>query len=213
MGDMNAIIQPKSDQVNADSLLAGPMTIKVTKVVLTPGTEQPCTVHFEGDEGKPYKPCKSMARILTNAWGPDSAKYVGRSMTIYRDPEVKWAGMKVGGIRISHMSHIDSKMVSSLTASKGNFKPFTVQPLKAEVAPIRAVTPEPDTQPDAQPDAFDWSAFETSVEDALANDAWGPEEIAVWWEDQKPTRVKARAADMARAGKIATRVNAIISKE
>jgi hypothetical protein len=130
MNDMTQAIIPKSDQLNSDDLIAGPITIKVTEVTIRGGQEQPVSIHFEGDNGKPYKSCKSMSRVLVAAWGPDAKVYTGRSMTLYRDPSVKWAGMEVGGIRISHLSHIDTPMVMALTATKGSRKPFTVHPLK-----------------------------------------------------------------------------------
>jgi hypothetical protein len=62
-------------------------------------------------------------------WGPDAKQYAGRSLTLYRDPSVKWGGMEVGGIRISHMSHIDKAATMALTATRGNRKPYTVKPL------------------------------------------------------------------------------------
>ena len=127
---MRAVIVPKSDQLNADSLLGGPMTITVREVTIRPGTEQPVSIHFEGDNAKPYKPCKSMARVMVHCWGPDAALYAGRSMTIYCDPKVSWGGMAVGGIRISHMSHISGTQTMALTATKGNKKPYTVKPLE-----------------------------------------------------------------------------------
>ena len=127
--DMRAVIIPRSDQINADNLLGGPITIKISEVTIRPGTEQPVSIHFDGDDGKPYKPCKSMARVMVHCWGPDAKAYVGRSMTLYCDPKVQWGGMAVGGIRISHMSHIDATVTMALTATKGNKKPFTVKPL------------------------------------------------------------------------------------
>lgn len=130
MNDMLPTIIPKSDQTNADDFLTGPRTITITGVTIRSG-EQPISIHYEGDNGKPYKCCKSMARVLVNAWGPDSKAYVGRAMTLYRDPSVTWAGMAVGGIRISHLSDIDSKMTMALTATKQSRKPYTVQPLQA----------------------------------------------------------------------------------
>lgn len=131
MNDMAQTIIPKSDQLNADDLIAGPITIKITGVTIRSGQEQPISIHFEGDNGKPYKACKSMCRVMVNAWGADSKKYVGRSLTLYRDPSVKWGGMDVGGIRISHMSDIDGAMTMALTMTKSNRKPFTVKPLVA----------------------------------------------------------------------------------
>ena len=130
MSDMTPTIVPKSDQLNSDDLIAGPITIKVTKVAIKTG-EQPVSIFYEGDNGQPYKCCKSMARVLVSAWGADSKQYVGRSMTLYRDPTVKWAGMEVGGIRISHLSDIEESMTMALTMTRSNRKPFTVRPLVA----------------------------------------------------------------------------------
>lgn len=134
MNDMAAAIVPKSDQINADDLLATPLTIHITGVNIKPGTEQPVAISFSGDNGKPWKPCKSMSRVLVSAWGADARKYVGRSVTLYRDPAVKWAGMEVGGIRISHMSDIENPITMALTATKGSRKPYTVKPLVSSVA-------------------------------------------------------------------------------
>ena len=131
-GDMKQAIIPKSDQLNADDLLSGPMTIKITGITVRGGQEQPVSISYENDHGKPYKPCKSMCRVLVTAWGPDSSQYVGRSLTLYCDPKVKWGGMEVGGIRISHMSSIEATMTMALTVTRGNKKPFIVNPLPAK---------------------------------------------------------------------------------
>jgi len=132
MNDMSSVIIPKSDQINADDLIAGPLTITITEVEIRPGTEQPVTIRYVGDNGKPWRPCKSMSRVLVAAWGPDASKYAGRAVKLYRDPSVKWAGMEVGGIRISEMSDIDKPMVLALTETKKTRKPYTVKPLVRE---------------------------------------------------------------------------------
>jgi hypothetical protein len=143
MNDMSAVIIPKSDQISADDLIAGPITIRISAVEIRPGTEQPVSIHFEDDSGRPWKPCKSMSRVLVAAWGPDAKNYAGRDVTLYRDPTVKWGGMEVGGIRISHMSHMERPMTIALTATKGSRKPFVVKPmaqLRAAVAPSKTAT-------------------------------------------------------------------------
>lgn len=131
MGDMSAIIVPKSDQINADDLLGRTITITVTDVSIRGGQEQPISIHFEGSE-KVFRPCKSMCRVLANGWGLDSKAYIGRSMMLYCDPTVKFGPLAVGGIRISHMTHIDGPMVMALTATKGVKKSYKVLPLVAE---------------------------------------------------------------------------------
>jgi hypothetical protein len=137
MTDLRLTIAPKSDQMNSDDLIAGPRTITVTRVSLCGEAEQPVAINFDGDNGKPYKPCKSMRRVLVSLWGPDGNAYAGRSMTLYRDDKVQFGGLAVGGIRISHMSHIDRDMTMALTATRANRKPFTVRPLVAE-APAKS---------------------------------------------------------------------------
>lgn len=139
MNDMRPTIIAKSDQLNSDDLIGRTLTIRITKVEVRMD-EQPVSVCYEGDNGKPYKPGKSMRRVLVKAWGPDASVYVGRSLTLYRDDKVKFGGLDVGGIRISHMSHIPSEMTMALTVTRAQRKPFTVKPL-AE-APRRMTTRE-----------------------------------------------------------------------
>ena len=94
--DLSKTIAPKSDQLNADDLIARSMTIKITNVTGKDGDAQPISIFFEGDNGKPYKPCKSMRRVLVMVWGDQGKEYIGRSMTIYRDPAVVFGGIAVG---------------------------------------------------------------------------------------------------------------------
>jgi hypothetical protein len=142
MTTMADTIVAKSDQLNSDDLMGRSITIKITDVKVMMA-EQPCIISYEGDGGKPYKPGKSMRRVIVQVWGADPAVYVGRSLTLYRDAEVMFGGVKVGGTRISHMSHIDRPVTMALTATRGNKKPFTVQPLKpTAAAPAEVDVPE-----------------------------------------------------------------------
>jgi hypothetical protein len=132
MNDLRPTIIPKSDQLNADDLIGRTLTIKVSKVSISGEAEQPVSIHFEGDGGKPYKICKSMRRVLVHVWGADGNAYVGRRMTLYRDDKVRFGGLEVGGIRISHMSDIKSPVTMALTETRAKKKPFIVQPLGEE---------------------------------------------------------------------------------
>jgi hypothetical protein len=131
-------IVPKSDQLNADDLISGPRTITITGVKAG-SAEQPVTINYQGDDGHPYKPGKSMRRVLVAMWGPEASAYVGRSLTLFRDPDVKFGGMDTGGIRISHATHIDAPFRIALTVTRGKRAPFTVQPLK--IAAKATITP------------------------------------------------------------------------
>lgn len=127
--NMLQTIVPKSDQLNADDLIGQSLTIKVTDVRFKNGDDQPVSIHFDGDAGKPYKPCKSMRRVLVHAWGADAKNYIGRSMSLCRDPKVQWGGQAVGGIRITHLSDINESLTMALTATRGSRKPYTVNVL------------------------------------------------------------------------------------
>lgn len=125
---MRKAIEPKSDQINADDLIGGDQIITVTGVKIVVG-DQPISISFEGSP-KFYRPCKSMARVLAGIWGMDPEQYIGRSMKLYLDPNVKWGGVKVGGIRISEMSHMGDKPVTlALTATRGQRTLTVIRPL------------------------------------------------------------------------------------
>lgn len=145
MTSLAETIAPKSDQLNADDLIGRSMTIEITDVRGVAG-DQPIAIHFKGDNGKPWKPCKGMRRVLVFAWGADGKSYIGRSLTLYRDEKVKFGGIEVGGIRISHMSHISEPLTLALTVAKATRKPYVVQPLRV-AAPAPAPAQEPEKPP------------------------------------------------------------------
>ena len=196
MNDMRAVIIPKSDQINADHLIGGPLTVTIAEVTIRPGTEQPVSIHFHGDDGKPYKPCKSMARVMVHCWGPDANAYIGRSMTLYCDPKVKWGGMAVGGIRISHISHINAPVTMALTETKGSKKLFTVQPLKVE--PLAPKAPEPPAMTLAEWGAA-LQADLTAAQTAETVDAIVAREDVRMALAEAPDKVKARINAMVKA--------------
>lgn len=142
MVDLSKTIIAKSDQLNADDLLGGPITVTIQSVK-EGNTDQPVAIFYEGCNGKPFYPCKSMRRVLVNVWGKNGADYVGKSMTLFRDPAVKFGGIMVGGIRISHMSGLEKDMPMALQVTKGSKKLYTVKPLKAAAPARREEQPAP----------------------------------------------------------------------
>ena len=139
--DMTGTIAPRSDQMNAEDLLSGPRTFTVARVRVTEAAEQPVSMHLaEFPDDRPFKPSKTVRRLLVVAWGPDSAAYVGQRLTLYRDPHVKWAGAEVGGIRVSHMSGISKRISVALTETRGKRVPYVVDPLPDEPAAPDGIT-------------------------------------------------------------------------
>lgn len=133
----------KSDQLNAEDLIGGPITVTITGVKRT-SDEQPVIVEISGGH-KPWKPCKSMRRLLIMAWPDgttreggetkyDPSCWVGRSVTLIRDPNVRWAGELVGGIRVAALSNIKAKFEVALAESKKKKKLVIVEKLETSSA-------------------------------------------------------------------------------
>jgi hypothetical protein len=128
MIDMSRFVEAKSDQLNADDLIGAPRTITITRVTGNDG-DQPVSIFYQGDNGKPFKPCKTIRRVLMGVWGRYANEYVGKSMTIYRDDKVTFGGLETGGIRISHMSHIEKETMVVVMKSKGKKAGVKILPL------------------------------------------------------------------------------------
>jgi hypothetical protein len=134
--DISEAAAPRSDQINADDLYGGPCVVTITEV-RKGSVEQPVEiVTAEFGAGRPYKPGKSMIRVLIAAWGKEASAYKGRRLMIYRDPDITFGKDRVGGIRISAMSHIDQRLTLALTVTRGRRAPFTVEPLPDAPPPI-----------------------------------------------------------------------------
>jgi hypothetical protein len=132
---MTDTIIPKSDQLNAEDLLSGPRTVTVKEVRKSGSAEQPVDIVLaEFPDSRPFKPSKTVRRILVAAWGAEASAYVGRRMTLYRDPAIRFGGQDVGGIRISHMSDLEKPLKIALTVTRGKRAAHIVQPL-ADDAP------------------------------------------------------------------------------
>jgi hypothetical protein len=126
--DMTETIAPRSDQINADDLMAGPVTVTIREVARG-SAEQPVDVHLVEFPGRAYRPSKSMRRVMVLAWGAEASAYAGRRLTLVRNPDITFGKDKVGGIEIAAMSDIPKPLTVALTATRGKRRSFTVQPL------------------------------------------------------------------------------------
>lgn len=126
--DITDTLAPKSDQLDAVDLVGGPQTFTITGVKAGSSAEQPVEVKL-AEFSRVWRPGKSMRRVLAAAWTPHASEWTGRRVTLFCDPDVRFGGIEVGGIRISHMSHLDGPKKVPLLVSKGKSAMFVVQPL------------------------------------------------------------------------------------
>lgn len=137
--DLADTIVPKSDQLNADDLRSGPRTFTVAEVRKSGTEEQPVSVVLEEfPRGRPWKPSKSMRRVLVEAWGRDASTYAGKRLTLYRDEHIRFGGQEVGGIRIAAMSGIEKPKRMALHVTRGKYESIIIQPL-SDAAPTDPV--------------------------------------------------------------------------
>jgi len=145
--DMSASIAPKSDQLDAIELVAGPQTFTISDVTQN-NAEQPWNFHL-AEFPRPWRPGKSMLRVMAAAWGLDGKKYIGQRVTLYCDPTVQFGNEIVGGLRISHMTGIEKPLKVPLLIKRGKSAMFTVQPLKEAPKPVTPTEPARDWRVEA----------------------------------------------------------------
>lgn len=126
-------VQPDSSQINTDDLVSGPITVTITGV-RRGNKEQPIQIDLLGYD-RVFRPCKTMRRILIAAFTDDPKEWVGQQMTLYCDPTVTWAGVKVGGIRISHLSGLKEPRTFIITQGRG-------RRIETTIYPIASLSPE-----------------------------------------------------------------------
>lgn len=125
--DISETLAPNSDQLDAVDLLGGSRVFTITNV--TKGNaEQPVQVHL-AEFPRPWRPGKSMRRVLAACWGTDASVWIGRRVELYCDESVRFGSEAVGGTRIRALSHIDKPKSIPLLVSRGKSATFRVQPL------------------------------------------------------------------------------------
>lgn len=129
--DLSQMVQANSDQVNAADLVR-PVTVTITRMEHGPDEKQKLNVYTDVFGDKPWRPCLTVRRLLSQLWGTQGAVYVGRSLTIYNDPSVTFGRDATGGIRVSHMSDIDGTQTVRLPVRRGQMGSFTIKPVVIE---------------------------------------------------------------------------------
>lgn len=143
---MRITAEPRSDQWNADDFIGGPRTFTIAGV--KHGTaEQKYDVELVEGEGRVWRPPLTMLRLLMAAWGDETAVWVGRRVTLYRDETVRFGPDAVGGIRVSHMSDLPGgkRFSTKVTEKRGKRATITVEPLtEAAPQPLPRALPTPE---------------------------------------------------------------------
>lgn len=139
--DLSRTIIPKSDQLNFEDVQSSSITAAI-KSVRAGNSEQPVFIDLEGYDGRPYKPSKSMRRVLIGGWGNDGHSWVGKTLTLIGDSTVKFGGVAVGGIKVSAMSDINSDFSLMLTTSRGKRSEHRVKKLEVKPAKVEERTPD-----------------------------------------------------------------------
>jgi hypothetical protein len=135
MPSLTAASAPKSDQLNADDLTAVDLVLRIEHVEVHARPEQPVEVWgvnvATGDRVvRPWRPCKTMIRVLAALYGDDSEALVGKTIQLYRDPTAAYGGKEVGGIRIKAAGGIDKPKGIPVTTTRGKRDVYRVEPLR-----------------------------------------------------------------------------------
>jgi len=159
MTDIAHTLIAKSDQLNAADIMGTEKILTITSVdVKTTGGDQPVTIHYDGENGRPWKPCLTVRRILSQLWTTESEKWIGQSVAVHRDPTVKWAGEPHGGIRPHAATGLDAMVVVKLKEERGGKpKAFDIKPLRLS-----------DSGPKPAAIEFSMETYEATVEKILA---------------------------------------------
>jgi len=121
--DISKALVAKSDQLNASDLSGNPIVATIEAV---DGDETKPVVHLVGMRGRPWKPSKGMLRVLAHAWGTQTDVWLGRSVKLVNNPEVIYAGEKVGGVEVIAMSNIAADFTIPVRISQKKVKQHTV---------------------------------------------------------------------------------------
>lgn len=170
--DVSETLAPKSQQLDNIDLTHGPRTFTVERVERRDSVDQPLWIYLV-EFDRPWPPNVNMRRVIAHVWGKESDVWIGRRLTLFRDPRIKFGSDTTGGTRISHMSHLERKAEIPVLASKGRPASYTVEPLVEELV------------------SEDWPARIATCTDR--------DELAQWWQVADPRHrklIEARATEL-----------------
>lgn len=126
--DITNALAPKSDQLDAVDLLGSPPQVFTITDVSEGNAEQPVNIRL-AEFPRVWRPSKGMLRVLAGCWGKETATWVGRRVELYCDPDVMFGPDRVGGVRISRLSHIEKRTSVPMIIKRGKGGSWNVDPL------------------------------------------------------------------------------------
>jgi hypothetical protein len=147
MIDLTKHIEADSDCLVAADLVGGPLTILVERVTESGKNDKKKIDIFYANSEKPFRPCKSMLRILCELWKTtDATTFIGRGITLYREPDCMWKGEKTPGVRICGLSHIEKAVTVVANERRGKMATYQIEPIRPwpPAAPERQAQPTPE---------------------------------------------------------------------
>jgi hypothetical protein len=177
--DITDALAPTSDQLDAVELV-NPRTFTIDTGSALGKREGKTVAEIRlVDFPRVWRPSKGMLDVLAACWTTDAKQWVGHRVTVYNDPDVMFGRDKTGGVRISHLSHIDKARSVTIRASgAGKKQSWHVEPL-------------PDTTPARPP-------VEPTAEDVAT--CTDPAVLRGMWKTSGPERraqITARVAELA----------------
>lgn len=136
---MSDLYAPDTDRLNVDGLnaLGGTLDLTINRVEefeeknAKGRLEKKLKLHVS-EYALPYIPCKTMGRALIGVWGPPNGSWPGKRLRVYVDPSVTMGPTTTGGVRVSHVSGIESEQIVMITPRRGQRAPWTLKPLPQE---------------------------------------------------------------------------------
>ena len=137
--DITNALAPKSDQLDAVDLLGSPPQVFTITDVSEGNAEQPVNIRL-AEFPRVWRPSKGMLRVLAHCWGKETPVWAGRQVELYCDPDVMFGPDRVGGVRISRLSHIAKRTSVPMIIKRGKGGSWNVDPLPDAPAPAAPAT-------------------------------------------------------------------------
>lgn len=142
--NIREFIKIKSDRLNYEDFIMGSQDFTIAKLGRkTENGQSRLLIFFEGREDTPFWASKGMVKCLSSpeGWGESQfSEWIGRRMRLFGEPSIMYAGKELGGVRISHISHINQAYSTKITERRGVRIDYVISPLVEALYPAGKFT-------------------------------------------------------------------------